>query len=1072
MEYTELNLHQHTLKRPDTYIGSIREQTTMEYIADKDHISLKEITYIPAIVRLFIEALSNAVDNVHRSIQYDIPCKMIKVDINIESGETSVTNDGLSIPVRQRDDGIWIPEMLFGRLLTSSNYNDDEERMTSGRNGIGISVTNIFSSQFDIDLVDPSTGQQYTQSWSKNMLCCTAPIIKKTRLKRGYTNVRWIPDFQYFGTSSYTNDVVYFMHRHVIDIAMIVSEYGVTVSYNGEKIPMKHFKDYVKLYSNPTGEIMYQYNDFSQCIVIPSSQYKHVSFVNGIYTEKGGVHVDCWIDAICKPLALKINAKYKELQLAPKDCRQYFMIFVTCKVPNPEFTSQSKERLVAPKIKASVDGKCISSLLKWSFMCQIDRIVQWKEISTLKKSEKKKHCKINGFDPANKAGGRESHKCTLLLCEGLSAKTYAVKGINQGCRFNDAFLKGRDYYGILPLQGKLLNCRKATPACIVKNKEIVHIIQALGLQHGVDYSDNAKYKQLHYGRVMILTDQDVDGYHITGLVLNMFDYLFPSLCRRHGFLTCMHTPIMKIIHKQETIRFYDIHKARQYIESNHPSHVEYYKGLGTSSDTDVRETFGKRVLIYNMDMEASNNINIAFNREDSDTRKLWISSFKEDMSTRDDDILDISDFIHNNLLQFSIDDCRRSIPNIMDGLKESNRKILYACILKGIAKPIKVAQLAGFVAEKTNYHHGEACLYETIIGMAQDYVGSNNIALLHKGGQFGCRIHGGKDAASARYIFTKLSDITRSIFHPDDDDILEFIREDGDLLEPFFYIPIIPMILVNGTTGIGTGWSTNIPCFNPRDIILWIKDWLSDKHQSNNIHPWYNGFTGDIIQTSPHTYQTRGIYKQHGNVVTITELPIGIWTDKYKEFLQDLLETKHIKALKNHSTAEQVHFEFIMESKADYESLKLVSTIQTTNLVLFNEHGKIHKYDTIYDILESFCKTRKIYYDLRRNRVYEVLSKKYGIIESKIKFISMVMGGSLILYNRDEKDIITDIRSNDILEIDGGFEYLLSMQMRTFSKQKIQLLESKRQDIKRQIEQIDKTTVSEMWIHDLDNIKL
>ena len=153
-----------------------------------------------------------------------------------------------------------------------------------------------------------------------------------------------------------------------------------------------------------------------------------------------------------------------------------------------------------------------------------------------------------------------------------------------------------------------------------------------------------------------------------------------------------------------------------------------------------------------------------------------------------------------------------------------------------------MAQLAGYVAEHSAYHHGETSLAGTIVGMAQTFVGSNNIALLHPAGQFGTRLLGGKDAASPRYIFTKLPALTRLIFHPADDALLDYQEDDGQAIEPKHYVPILPMVLVNGAEGIGTGWSSSVPNYNPREIVANLRRLMADEPQQP-MHPWYRGYT-------------------------------------------------------------------------------------------------------------------------------------------------------------------------------------------------------------------------------------
>ena len=1403
MQYQELNLHEHTLKRPDTYVGSIHPQISTEYILIENKIQKQEIEYTPAILRIFIEALSNAIDNVSRSKQYQVECKNIKVSIDSETGLTCVWNDGLSIPIRHHEKAdTWIPDMLFGRLLTSSNYNDEEKRETSGRNGLGISLTNIFSKVFSVELVDPPSGKMYRQEWSGNMKQRSEPKITSSKLKKGYTKVSWIPDFEYFKVEKYTPEFLSLIHKYVFDAAMIVNHSGVSVYLNDVKIGMKSFKDYAKLYTEEDNSELIALTNrdesvSSSCVLLSSigggGGYEEISFVNGIYTKEGGVHVDAWSEPIFRLLSQKLNTKFKNLKLTAREIKPYFKIIVNCTLPNPEFATQSKHKLVAPRFNPKVELKDIQNALSWRFIEQIREMVDLKDKMVLKKSESKRAKRIDGFDPANKAGGKDAMKCTLILCEGLSAKTYAVMGIDQGSYFGNTLLKGRDWFGIMPLRGVVMNVRNSPASAILANKEIVNIIQALGVQHSVDYSIEENFKKLRYGRIMILTDADCftgdtpvlirkhdlleittfrdlytmkeltdvyvwdhagwtaikaiqkkqttkriysistpsgfiqctedhtlmtesgeekkaselkygdrllhfqksypmstyqssirseeawllgvfftlgsmtrhhftlacsrelqlkidpllqsiyglqghwseretihlesvwllwieripqfleylstelfcsgyaykkvptcilnanesaqrafyracvecvdcvecsnhtleiygqigaqglyillqhlqiptsiephpynpsvwrlkidsssksdsdlimdsksviqniwvqdsseevydieteshtlnagigrmiqhncDGIHIQALILNLFHYLFPSLFYREGFITCMSTPIMKVTYKNEVKRFYDLDTAQKYIQSMKSKSgltIKYYKGLGTSSDKDVKETFGQKIIEYTADEKTNENMVLLFNKEHSNYRKQWLTEFKAGGSvvSTSSSKFPISDFLNTELIKFSINDCKRSIPHLMDGFKESQRKILYACLKRNLQTPIKVAQLAGYVAENTNYHHGEGCLFDTITKMAQDFVGSNNIPLLFKDGQFGTRMQpNGSDAANARYIFTKLAPITRLILHPEDDSILTYINDDGDLIEPEYYCPILPLVLVNGANGIATGWSTSIPSYHPKVLIEWIRTFL--KEDSDNypeLIPYYHGFLGEIVKDSPQKFYSYGKYERKGNKITITELPVGVWIDKYKEYLEDLLENKKIKSLKNYSKPDEILFEIteFKENPIDEALLKLKSPITTTNMVLFNSENRIQKYASPEEILREFCLHRLDYYVKRKEDLLKRIRHEYKITSNKLRFLKE---NSIEVFKQTEEEIVAHLTKQKYDKIDQQYDYLLNLPIKSFSQHKLQQLTEKKKQQEETIRYLEKVAPKQLWTNDLD----
>jgi DNA topoisomerase-2 len=1153
--YVSLDQRTHILHRPDMYIGSIKNIETdfygAEYISkncedkedkeeeeevivvkkskksekkkkisitdDNDDDSEKEI-YISkkrgeinsGLHRIFIEVLSNAIDNVWRSSLTDTKSTKIKVDVE-DNGMITVWNDGLTIPVEiNKETGLYNPEMIFGKLLTSSNYDDKEERMTSGKNGAGSKITNVFSKEFSVKLFDTHTGHQYVQTWKNNMSEKEKPKITSPKQKTGYTQISFIPDFEKFGVKEFSKDMKSLIFRNIVDTAMIT---GISVFYNGNKIPIKSIRDYSLFYYLPDireeMDMVYITSSDSSVVICPNLKgdgFQFTSFVNGIETFHGGVHVDTWCNAILQPVLTKINSSIKKggNTLTMRDIKSYFRFFIKCQVPNPCFSSQEKSYLTSPNISNPVEvieNKHINSIMKWSVVENIKNLVKGKELNALKKIEKKKgFVKIEGLDQANLAGTKNSQQCSLILCEGDSAKTFAVKGIQTGVSGR----KGRDYFGIYPLRGKVLNVRNSNIASITKNKEIGDIIKALNLKYGVDYKDEDIYNTLSYGRVIILTDSDVDGYHICGLLLNFFHKLFPTLIDRNpSFITCMRTPIVRIYYGKSDLSFYTLDDFKKYQQQNpnKKGDIKYFKGLGTNNNEEIKSSFGKKMIEFVKDEKTDDTMDKVFHSKFSDQRKTWLKEYNpskeiEIVSKNPVQFLEISKFLDNEMIKFSIDDCKRSIPCVMDGLKESHRKILYATFLKNLkysGKTMKVAQLAGFVAEKTNYHHGEQCLLGTITSLAQDFVGSNNIPLLFRDGQYGSRISGGKDAASARYIFTKLDVLTRLIFREEDDDLLDYMYDDGDKVEPVYYVPIIPTILVNGcAAGIGTGWSSQIPCYNPLDIIKFIKKWISKEdeknEEENEIIPWYRGFNGTIEKFGKNKYISKGIYEKktvkNVNKVVVTELPVNMWIDKFKDSVEDLLESKKIKSYKNNSSDVVINFEIDEQKDSEFESnedtLGLTSTLSTSNMVLFNKNGEIKKYDSVNDILKEFCEVRYEFYVKRKEHNIKSLRHELEIVNNKMRFLKEVMEESLIIKDIDEDILIKEMSKRGYYKYDksseeenkGSYSYLLNMNIRSFTKQKLDNLQKEIDKLDNQLEIMLKITPNQMWMNELNEFEI
>ena len=1107
--YERKNLREHCLLRPDTYVGSTRMRLSDQYVAwmkdDGDYkILQRPIQSSPGILRIFIEPLSNALDNVERSKGTDTPCTKIKVTIDPDTGETSIWNDGDIIPIEMHDvEKCYNHTLIFGCLLTGSNYNDEEERHTAGRNGLGIKLCNIFSKKFTVQGCDPKNKKLFTQTWCNNMSETQKPKVTSTRLSKGYTQVTWTPDFERFGLTGYTRGIMQLYTRHILDAAMLS---GANVYLNGKALAVKSLSQYAALYTTPTDEKLLIKTEDCTVLVTPSSEAQHISFVNGMYTSQGGQHVDAWSEAIFRPIVEKFNSKGgKSKSKTPKiniaDVRQFFRIFIICKVVRPEFDSQEKNKLESPGVRAILKKSQIANILKWSVMDNIEDIIRSKEIMVLRKAErKKKNIKIDGLDPANNAGGTNSHLCSLFICEGLSAKTYVVAGIKTGVYGRS----GRDWFGCLPVTGKILNVRNATAKSIADNKVIVSFIQTLGLSHGMDYRVDKNFKTLRYGKVIVVADADVDGIHIEGLLMNLIHTLFPTLLERgEPYIVSMKTPIARVFRgRAKDLLFYDERRFNKYIaESSGKVNAKYYKGLGTSRPEDVPDTFGLKMVEFTRDDNASTNMNKVFHKNHADARKEWLGEYAPTnyAFSLDDQgkscTMTISNFLNGEMIKFSHADCSRSIPSGIDGLKESQRKILYAVRKRKLnfgGKSLKVAQLSGYTAEHSNYHHGEQNLQNTIVGMASGFPGTNNIPLLYPDGQFGTRIYGGKDAASARYISSKKEALTDYIFRAEDDDLLTPVNDDGDLVQPEYYIPILPMILVNGcTAGIGTGWSCTVPCFNPLDIIESIRVWIENDGEVMledpdtgdiccllpDMVPWYRGFTGDITASGENRFRTEGTLERGNkrNTTEVTELPVGMWTNKFFEYCEDLVINKKLKSIKNYSTTTHVNF-ILTESpdgiRCNKDNMKLHTYLYTSNMVLFNDKNQLKRFESPQEIVNNFCQVRLGYYELRKKHQTQALEQKLRILGNKERFITEVIDKTLLVMEQDEATTTRQLdERNYDKDQDQTYNYILRLPIRVFTTDKVKELKNDIESLKKDLDTLQKTTIETTWLTELKELE-
>lgn len=1074
-EYEKLDPISHILRRPDMYIGTLKsEDNITEWIEDENgKIESKKIEkYSSGLARLFIEVLSNAIDNVWRSKDEN---KVSKIIIEETENEIMIWNDGKSIPIEKKND-IYIPEMIFGHLLSGSNLNDTKIRYSSGRNGIGVKLVNVFSTEFWIHIEDEINQKQYKQRWTDNMKKCHSPEIKTKKIKKGSIKIGWKTDFSLFDIKKYDNRVLRFL---LYPLSCIVK---IPFYWNKEKIEIKSFKDFLKkINGQKDKEIIYYEDKNLQYAIIGSNiGNKIITFTNGIYNREGGVHMDILQTELYKKIITK--CQNKKWNITTKDLKNEFIFVLFMWIPNPEFSNQSKTRLLKPSVNIEISDKHIQEIMKWSFTNDIKQLSQYRESILLKKIEKKTRKEIihiENLDAANLSGTKRSKECTLILCEGLSAKTYATLGINIGWKEK----KGRDFFGIYPLRGKCLNVRNASSKTLTDNREVCDIIRALNLKKDVDYKIDKNYETLLYGNIMVITDADEDGHHICGLLLNLFHYLFPTLFeRKEPFFYYMMTPIAKVFRSLKQIYTfysdfeYDIFKKNMKTEYQH-WHTKYYKGLGTSSDDEIKDTFGQKVVEFKKDETTDELLYKIFHKSQTQERKEWMTHWNPDIYQIPEKIYNITDYLNQELMRFSLEDCRRSIPYIYDGLKVSQRKILYAIFKKNLGdqQSLKVAQFAGYCAEVSNYHHGEQCLHDTIIRMAQSFVGSNNLPYFIKDGQFGSRSYGGKDAANARYISTRSFRWTRLLFPKEDDILLSYTLDDGQQVQPDYYVPILPMILINGChAGIGTGWSCFIPSFSIHDIINHIRNYLKNGSTDlSKIMPHFEGFKGEIVLIGKQKYETRGILtskiEKNKKIYEIKELPVFIWTNKYKEELELMVEEKKIYNLRNYSTPNEIHFIFqtVDTFEPTLDTMKLKSVFSLNNMVLFYEWEKLKKFVDIQEIFDLYVLKRIELYKKRKDYCILQQEEEYDFLQNQLRFIQWIRNNSSIYFSYTEDDIYLMLNEMSFRKKADSYKYLFQIPIHHFTKEKEQELITKCHQLLTHIDYLRNSLEQDLWEKDL-----
>lgn len=1186
--YQKKSQREHVLIRPGMYIGSIAPEEANMWVYDKDIelIVKKPIIFVPGFYKIVDELIVNARDHHTR----DPTCTWIKMYFNQEDGSITIWNNGAGIPVEMhKEHNMYVPELIFGHLLAGENFDDDEEKITGGTNGIGSKAANIYSVKFIVETVDANAKKKYLQEWTNNMENRSDPII--TNIKKGeesYTKITCYPDYARFSMNGLDDHHMSLLIKRAYDVSACTGD-TVKVYINDELIKTKKFTDYIKLHYKEEPELIYDtYGDRWKIGVVYDRDggNKNISFVNGVNTFQGGTHVKYIEEQVCDKLIELVRKKHKVV-VKRAQIKEHLTFFVDSVINNPAFTSQVKGELSTKVAQFGSTCNILPNFIKKLDATGICDVVaeyaNFKAESALKASDGSKRASVKGIpklDDAEWAGTQKGKYCRLILTEGDSAKAFALAGLKK---------IGRQQYGVFPLKGKPLNFRKAPFSQIKKNVEFGYLKRILGLRQDKVYTD---LKDLRYGGIIILTDQDTDGSHIKGLIINMLQCYWPELLKIPGFIQTLSTPIIKAFKKNDTkkkngLSFYTITDYEKWVNEvldgdTSKYFIKYYKGLGTSDDKEAREIFSdfeKRIVSFVWETSIDDNVEIVndlLNAKESsegseehveeenggeeisenvsnvknkgkgkngdvidkkenkkekmkrinrsladpeifkspsfnsitlmfddgreDDRKAILQKYnRHDVLEYDKQNITYSEFIKKDMIHFSHEDNLRSIPSVIDGMKPSQRKILFAAFKKNQTSEIKVAQLAAYVSEHTAYKHGEASLQEAIIGMAQIYPGSNNICLLHPSGNHGHRNLGGKDHASPKYIFTNIEPLTFKIFRSEDEVLLKHIIDEGEVVEPEFYYPVVPMVLVNGSTGVGTGYSSSVLQYNPKDIIDNIFRRMDGKPMLE-MTPWFNGFNGTIEKVKENEYIVSGKYElieDNSNAIRITEIPIKrkqlCWIQDYYDFLKGMEsegkgDNKIIANVKpnaggNDSVDIVVEFkpnEFQKLYKKGHAEImkffKLTTTMTVSNLHMYDNNNAINKYENPLEVMEQFFEVRLEAYEVRKGIHLKVLSNELEILKYKVKFIEDYRAKKIIIQDKKEEVIHAQLVERGFPKLaakynapeeDKSYSYLTNMRLWSLSLERIAELQEEYNKKLAEYNDYMNTSALELWRREL-----
>lgn len=603
-KYKVLDQISHILLRPQTYVGSNKPNKSNRNIIVDDKIQQKELTFIPSFIKLFDEVITNSVDEHQRNKNLN----KIDVLIDVENNKISIKDNG-GIPIEiHKEHNQYVPEVIFGNLMSGSNYDDSDERVVAGLNGLGSKLTNVFSEEFIVSSCDGK--KHFTQVFRNNMREREQPVIKKS--KDNHTQITYKPDLSKFGINSIDEDHFKMIEKRVYDLAGLNPQ--ISFTFNGTKLKFQSFEDYIKMY---TDSFFYETNKektWSVGVSHSEDGFQQISFVNSTDTYDGGSHVDYILNQILSQLREFFQKKHK-VDVKPSELKNHICLFLNSTVVNPSFSSQTKEKLIT-EVKDfgftyQVSDKLIKSILKSEIVNSVLDWIQQKKSADenkLARELNKNLAKIK-VDKLIDAKGKERWRCSLSLFEGDSASS--------------AFRKYRDpqTQGAFSLRGKFINAAEINTQKLIQNNEVVNLMGALGLKLGQKVIPGT----LRYGRILFYCDADHDGSSIVGLLINFLFKYWPELFDSPMVFKA-ETPIVvsKNIKTKKKISFYTQDEYNKWLSSINTKdwEIEYKKGLAALVDEEYSEIINNPRLTQIISDDVSKEyLNIWFGKE-SELRKI------------------------------------------------------------------------------------------------------------------------------------------------------------------------------------------------------------------------------------------------------------------------------------------------------------------------------------------------------------------------------------------------------------------------------------------------------------------
>jgi len=1142
-DYASMDQRTHIYNRPGMYIGSDEQdkRRALHYNLKTGEFYEASTTLPMAVERCFIETSQNASDNCERSRKRDV--KFPPVIIDVSNKKVIVENGGIPILIKkkfyeEKNQELWIPEMLFGEFRTGQNYGDDDDN-TSGTNGIGAKAVNVFSKEFEIEVGSSSLKKLYYQVWRDNMFNKSKPELSKYKEKESFVRISYVLDFKRFKMKAYTEAD---LDRFAGIAAGISASAKVPIIFNGVKIDFSNFETFAKkivkiLGGEKVKTFFHTEESYHICYVdYTPNGVRTYAYTNGIENAEGGTHVNEAYNAIKKVLLKDINEKRQDAKpLNMRSLKTRISMIICYQCATPKFSGQEKHKLTSKVSKITIDPDKIKKMRTWDACKKLEADLSERDIEQIKAeadAEMNGKIDLSKHIPAKwaKTKSKKNSECVLCVCEGDSAGQYAkiVRTMTS---------EGPNYIGVLIGRGKWINPRRCSLKVFYKNKLVRLLRHVLGIKG----DKSPKLEDLRYQRIYGLADADVDGEHINGLVYNVLYEIAPCLIEENCFYI-YRTPLVKTWQKNKRAQtmkfFYSEGLYEEWFEQNQHAKgwvKKYYKGLGTSDTAETKENEVNPIQAkLRYDVDAKESLEIAFgpSKETRQKKREWILNFKPNEKLYNSKQLDFSDFVDKQLVKYAIESNDRALPHFTDGMKPSHRKILFTALKywgRNIDKEklLKVSQLAPLVSTTVVYNHGEESLYKTIGTLANIYVGSSSMNMLYPSGMFGTRSGGAKDMAAPRYIFTRPELWVNKVFRQEDDLILEYVEEEPEdtknkkkLCEPKTYYPVIPYALVSNISGIGTGWSSDVPPYNPYDLAEAIVAYLEGEAIPMLI-PWYRGFTGkvklypngrtkkvdqakqaereakekvrqkkddekdDDVEDSEDDVEdsedeiketklkkptvktpvclTEGTFEiLRDGRVKVTELPATMKIDYYKTWLSKQLEDGVFQDVDDLFGNNRVCCIITGVENPTLTSLNLVKSVKMSNMV-FLKDGIPKKYVYVQDYLADWSDARLIVYERRKKKQLEKYLEELVELKLKHRFLKLVIEDKIPIKSLNEEKVL-----EKLIEYEIPVELYNKTLLKSINKDHIKKHEVSIQKKETEYESLKQTKTKTIFIRELE----